>query len=154
MLLIIPLELVPLHVTCISSNWRNIYHSIPELHKRAPLHGNIQVGNIFQHPIDKRLIFCLTDPVDEGGTREGDAHFEGREAVFGKAEVEEGGHGDGGSAELLLLFGEVGTTNVADSAFVAEMGEEGVHFWGDSLDGGVTWDFWDFIREIGREQGM
>lgn len=95
-------------------------------------------------------LYLVADPVDEGGAREGDAHFEGREAVFGKAEVEEGGHGDGGSAELLLLFGEVGTTDVADSAFVAKTGEEGVHFWRDSLDGGVRWDFWGFL---GREGG-
>lgn len=72
-------------------------------------------------------LYLVADSVDEGGAREGDAHFEGREAVFGKAEVEEGGHGDGGSAELFLLFGEVGTTDVADSAFVAKTGEEGVH---------------------------
>jgi len=39
-----------------------------------------------------------------------------RKAVFGKAEVEERGHRDGGTAELLLLFDEVGTTDVADSA--------------------------------------
>jgi hypothetical protein len=153
-LLIIPLELVPLRVTCISSNRRNINHPIPELYKRAPLHRNIQVGYIFEHPVDKRLIFSLADPVNKGGTREGDAHFEGREAVFSKAEVEDGGYRDGGSAELLLLFGEVGTTDIADSAFVAETGEEGVHFWRDSLDGGVSWDFWDFLGEKGREQGI
>ena len=153
MLPVIPLELVPLRVTCISSNRRYIHHPVPELHKRAPLHGDIQVGNIFQHPVDKRLILCLADPVDEGGTREGDTHFEGCEAVFGKAEVEEGGYRDGGSAELLLLFGEVRTTDVADSAFVAETGEEGVHFWRDSLDGGVSWDFWDFLGGEGGGRG-
>ena len=83
-----------------------------------------------------------------------DAQFEGHEAVFGKAKVEEGGHGDGGSAELLLLFGEVGTTDVADSAFVAETGEKGVHFWRDSLDSGVSWDFWHFLGERRKTQGM
>lgn len=99
-------------------------------------------------------LYLVADPVDEGGAREGDAHFEGHEAVFGKVEVEEGGHGDGGSAELLLMFGEVGTTDVAGSAFVAKTGEEGVHFWRDSLDGGVCWGFWDFLGEGGRGQGV
>lgn len=145
MLLVIPLELVPLRVTCISSNRRNIHHPIPELDKCAPLDGNIQVGNVCQHPVDQRLVLCLADPLDEGGTREGDAQFEGREAVFGKAEVEEGGHRDGGSAELLLRLGKVGTTDVADRALVAETGEEGEHLWRGRLDGGVSWDFWDFL---------
>lgn len=112
---------------------------MPEFHKRGPLQGNAQVGNLFQHPADKRPTLCLVDPVDEGRNREEDAHPEGSKAIFGKAEVEEGGYGDGdgGSAELFLLLGEVGAADVVDSAFVAEAGEEEVHFWRSSLEVGL-----------------
>jgi hypothetical protein len=142
MRLIIPLELVHLRVTCPLSNRRNIHHTIPELNKGAPLDWNIQVGDVFQHPADECLVLYLTDPFDKRGPRERDTHSKGYEAVFGKAEVEEGGHWDGVSTELPLLFGEVAATNIADGTFVAETAEEGVHLWRDRLDRGVSWASW------------
>jgi hypothetical protein len=47
-------------------------------------------------------IQSINEVIEKGTTK-----FEGREAVFGKAEVEEGGHEDGRGDELLLLFGKV-----------------------------------------------
>lgn len=65
--------------------------------------------------------------------RQWHAELVGREPVFREAEVEERGYGDGGSAELFLLLGEVGATDEADSYFLAERGEERKHFGGGGL---------------------
>ena len=67
-----------------------------------------------------------------------DTEFVGGQTVFGEAEVEEGGYGDGGGADLLLLFGEVGAADEADGYFMAQGGEKGEHFKGDGLVGFVS----------------
>lgn len=79
------------------------------------------------------LVFPFADPLDEAVRRERHAQPVGREPVFRKAEVEERGHGDGGSAELLLLLGQVGAADEADGYLFAQGGEEAQHFRGDGL---------------------
>lgn len=77
--LIVPLEIVPLRITCILSNWRNTHH------KHHPLCRTIQVGNVYSHPLEKRTILGLVDLIDKGRTVEGTSELERHEAVFGKA---------------------------------------------------------------------
>lgn len=132
MLQIKPLIRRPLLITRIPPHRTNINHPIPELHKRAPLHRQLQIRDIMQDELDQLLVLLLADPRDEGLRREFLAQLVGREAVLREAEVEHGCDGDVGAegAELLLLFGEVGAADEADGAFLAEGGEEGEDFGG------------------------
>ena len=86
-----------------------------------------------QDPVDEFLVGRLAEPFYEGERGQGDAHADGRQAVFGEAEVEHAGYEGGGCAELLLLFGQVGTADEADGDAVAEGGEEVEHFGRDGL---------------------
>lgn len=90
-----------------------------------------------QNKLDKLLVRLLSDPIDKGLSGEGCAHTVGRESVFWEAVIEEGGYVDGGGAELFLLLCEVGAADVADGDFVAELREEGEHFGGGGLGGGL-----------------
>ena len=134
--LVIIHELNPLRLRRIPPNRRNIHHAIPKLDKRPPLDRNIQVGHVPEHEIHKLFVFFLAEPADEAGAGEGLAETVGYESVFGKTEIEEGGYGDVGCAELFLLFYEVGAADEADGALVAELGEEGEHGGGYWLEDG------------------
>ena len=132
-LIVISVELVPLLRCRIPANRAHIDHSIPELDESTPLNRNIQISNVMQDPARQLLVLLLADPANEGGLWERDAHAEGGQTVFGEAEVEEGGYGYVGCAELFLLFGEVGTADVPNGDVVAEFGEELEHFGGGGL---------------------
>ena len=129
------LILHPLLHTRIPANRTNINHPIPELHKRTPLHRNIQIRDVSKQEIDQLLVRVLAEPLDERMRGQRHAHTDSGEPVLREAEVEEGGYRDAGGAELLLLFGEVRAANEADRDFVAEGGEELEHFWGNGLGG-------------------
>jgi len=105
MLLIIALILVPLLDRRVPANGTNINHAIAELDEGAPLHGDIQIGDIMQDEVHQGLVFGLAEPLDERGRGERRARLEGREPVLGEAEVEERGDGHVGGPELLLLLG-------------------------------------------------
>lgn len=135
MLPIVLIKRIPLLHTRIPADGTNIHHPIPKLHKRAPLNRQVQIRHIMQHKPHKLLVLVLAQPLYEAVTCEGYAEFIGCEPVFAETEVEHGGDGDGGGAELLLLFGEVGAADESDGYFVAEGGEEGEHFGGCGLVG-------------------
>lgn len=129
------LILIALLNRSIPANRAHIDHAIAELHKRAALHGDIQVGDVVQDELDQLLVVVLADPLDEAVRRERHAHADGGQPVLREAEVEEGGDGDAGGAELFLLLGEVGAADEADGDFMAEGGEELEHLRGDGLEG-------------------
>ena len=108
---------------------------LPELDKCTSLDRTLNIRNISQTEIDQGLVSLLAQPSDKALTRQGFAESEGSKTVFGEAEVEEAGYEYGRSAELFLLFGEVGTSDEANCAFVTEGGEELQHFGGDGLIG-------------------
>ena len=119
----------------IPANRAHVDHAVAELDESAALHRDVQVGDVVQDELDQLLVVVLADPLDEAVRRERHAHADGRQAVLREAEVEEGGDGDAGGAELLLLLGEVGAADEADGDFVAEGGEELQHLGGDGLEG-------------------
>ena len=127
------LILVALLDRSIPANRADIDHAIAELDECATLHRDVQVGDVVQDELDQLLVVVLADPLDEAVRRERHAHADGRQAVLREAEVEEGGDGDAGGAELLLLLGQVGAADEADGDFVAEGGEELEDFGGDGL---------------------
>ena len=129
------LILVALLNRSIPANRAHIDHAIAELHKRAALHGDVQISDVVQDEAHELLVVVLANPLDEAVRRERHAHADGRQAVLREAEVEERGDGGAGGAELLLLLGEVGAADEADGDFVAEGGEELEHFGGDCLEG-------------------
>jgi hypothetical protein len=118
----------------IPANRAHIDHAIAELDKSPALHRNIQIGHIMQNEPDKLLVILLANPLDETVRRERHTHADRRQAVLSKAEVEEGGDGDAGGAELFLLLGEVGAADEADGDFVAQGGEELQHLGRDGLE--------------------
>ena len=130
---IVLLILVPLGDAGVSANGADVDHAIPELDECAPLLGNLEVGNVVQDELDELLVRLLAQPSDEAVRGKGHAHAIGRETVLGEAEVEERGHGYGGSAELLLLLYKVGAAHETDGDLVPEAGEEFEHLGGDSL---------------------
>jgi hypothetical protein len=132
-LLVVSFILIPLLHTRIPPHRTNINHPIPKLHKRAPLKRDLQIRNIMQNKPNQLLILFLPNPLNEAMGGERDAHFVGCEPVLGEAEVEHGRYGSGGSAELLLLLGEVGAADEADGYFLAEVVEELEHFGGYGL---------------------
>ena len=91
----------------------DINHARPKLNKR-PSHRRqpLKIGNVLEAELDEALVLLLAEPFDEGVGGNGTAEAKGGQAVFGKAEVEEGGDGDGGGAELFLLFDEVGASDL------------------------------------------
>lgn len=111
----------------------DVDHAVAELDKGAPLHGTVDLAHVPQAEVHELLVLVLAQPGDEAVPRQRLAQSVGGEAVFRKGEVEEGGHVDGGRAELFLLFDEVGAADEADGAFVAEGGEEGEDFGGGGL---------------------
>lgn len=127
--------LPPLLLTSVPANGADINHAVSELHKRAPLHRNFQVGDVVQQEAHEFLIPLLPDPGDEVLVRERLAHAKGCEAVFRKAKVEEGLYGDLGGCKLFLLFEQVGAAYEADCDAVPEGGKEGEHCWGDCAAG-------------------
>lgn len=132
--LIIGLEVVSLLSAGVTSHGANVDHSVTELEERASLDGNIQISNVMQNKLDEFLVSLLADPLDEAVGRQLLAQLEGRQAILGEAEVEQGGDGyTGGFADLLLLLFEVGAADEADGAFLAEGGEGGQDFGGGVL---------------------
>lgn len=116
------LVLVALLDRSIPSDRADIDHAIAELDESTALHGDVQVGDVVQDELDQLLVVVLADPLDEAVRRERHAHADGRQAVLREAKVEEGGDGNAGGAELLLLLGEVGAADETDGDFVAEGG--------------------------------
>lgn len=133
MLLVVRLVLVSLRHARVPPDGAHVDHAVPELDKGAPLDGDVQVRHVVQDELDQLLVLRLADPLDEAVRRQGHAALEGREPVFGKAEIEEGGDRDLGRAELLLLLGHVAAAYIADGAFLAERGKEGEHLCGGRL---------------------
>lgn len=123
------LKVVPLLGARVPSNGADVDHAVTELDKGTPLDGDIQVSDVVQAEFDELLVGLLANPADEAVRGERLAQLVGRETVLGEAEVEEGGDGDaGGLSELLLLLNEVGATNEANGAFLAEGLEEVENF--------------------------
>ena len=85
---------------------------VPEFNECPPLDGYVDAGEIHEAEVDELLVFGLAEPLDEAVAGERYAEPVGRQPVFREAEVEERGYGDGGRAELLLLFGEVGASDL------------------------------------------
>ena len=73
--------------------------------------------------------------MNETATGQGLAHAVGDQAIFGEAEVEEGGDGNGRGAQVRLLLDQVGAADEANGAFVAEGGQELEHGGGCILAG-------------------
>jgi hypothetical protein len=117
----------------IPANRAHVDHAIAEFHERAALHRDVQVGDVVQDEAHQLLVVVLANPLDETVRSERHAHADGREPVLGEAVVEESRDGDAGSAELFLLFGEIGAADEADGDFVAECGEELEHLRRDGL---------------------
>lgn len=115
---------------------------IPELHERPSLDRDIKLTDIFQAEIDQLLVLLLAQPPNKARAWQFLAQPVGSEAVLREAEIEERGHGYGGCAELFLLLYEVGATDEADGAFVAEGGEQLEHGGGDVLGRGVSGGRW------------
>jgi hypothetical protein len=128
------LILRPLIIASVTPNRRHVDHAVPELHECTSHDWQIQLCNILQAELGELLVLFFPEPSDEGGRGEGFTETESTEAVFGEAEVEEGGYVYGIAAELFLLFFEVGAANVANGDFLAEGGEEGEHFGGGWLN--------------------
>src|SRR5450432_244525 len=138
------LILIPLLNASIPAHGRHINHAIPKLDKRAPLDRQLEIRNIMQHEFDQGLILLLADPFDKRVRGERHAHLVGRQAILGKAKVEERRDGDGRRADLFLLLCEVGAADEADGYFVAQGGEEGQHGGRDGLWFLVSFMVWGF----------
>ncbi len=110
-----------------------LFQSIPEFNKRPRLNGTLYIRNISQTEVHQLLILLLPQPPNEAVASQLLSKSNSRQAIFSEAEIEEAGDGDGGCAELFLLFDEIGSANEAYGAFMAESGEELEHFGGDSL---------------------
>jgi hypothetical protein len=108
---------------------------IPKLDKSPPLDRTLHIRQISQHIIHQLLIPFLAQPPHKALARQLLAEPIRREAVLGKAEVEQRRDGDGGRAELFLLFDEVGATDEANSASMPERREELQHGRGHRLRG-------------------
>jgi hypothetical protein len=128
------LILVALLDRSIPADRADVDHTIAELNKRAALHRDIQIGHVVQDEAHQLLVVVLPNPLDEAVRRERHTHTDRREPVLREAEVEEGGDGDAGGAELFLLLGEVGAADEADGDFVAQGGEELQHLGRDGLE--------------------
>ena len=115
--------------------------SIPELHKRPRLNRTLNIRNISQTKIHQFLILLLPQPANEAITRQRLPQSNSRQAIFREAEIEKPRDGDGGCAELFLLFDEIGAANETYCAFMPEGGEELKHFGGDGLGGlfSISW---------------
>lgn len=105
MLIIVSVELISLLDTGVSSNRTNVNHTVAKLDECAALNGDLEISEVVHNVLDEGLVFLFADPFDEGVGGEGDTEFIGCQAVFSEAEVEERGYGNGGRAELFLLFG-------------------------------------------------
>lgn len=127
-LLIVGFKIVTFLVARVTADGGDVDHAVAELNKRAALDGDVEVGNVVQAEVGKLLPLVLADPLDEAVGRELLAQLVRRQAVLGEAVVEEGDNGDASRlAELLLLLDQVGATDEADGALLAEGGEEGEH---------------------------
>lgn len=116
----------------------HVDHAVPELDKRAPLDGDVEVGDVVQAEVGQLLPPVLAQPLDEAVGGQLLAELVRREAVLGEAEVEERGDGDArGLAELLLLLGQVGAADEADGALLAEGRQHGEGFRGCFLRDGA-----------------
>lgn len=112
MLLVVRFELIPFINSRVPPNWTHIDHAISELDKGASLLRQIYASYVLETEVREPLVLGLAKPLDEGVTSEGLAKTVGGQAIFGETEVEERGNEDGGCAELFLLFGKVGATNL------------------------------------------
>lgn len=136
-LLVVRLKLLALLDAGVSADGADVDHAVAELDKGAPLDGDVEIGDVVEAEVGKLLVLVLADPADEVVGVEGLAQLEGRESVLGEAEVEEGGDGDaGGLAELFLLLLEVGATDEADGALLAEAAQELEDLGGSGLGAG------------------
>ncbi len=86
--------------------------NVPKLHESPPLDGDIQSRDIHQAEIDQCLILVLAQPLDETAAGQRLAQSVRRQTVLRETEVEERCDVDGGGAELFLLFGEVGASDL------------------------------------------
>lgn len=105
-------EFIPLLDARIPPHRANINHAVTELHKSTALLRQAEVCNVLEAEIDQVLVLLLAEPVDEAVAGERLSETVGRQAVFGKAEVEEGGDRRRGGAELLLLLPEIGAADL------------------------------------------
>ena len=128
------LILVALLDRSVPANRAHVDHAITELNKRAALHRDIQISHVVQDEAHKLLVVVLANPLDEAVRRERHTHANSCKSVLREAEVEEGGDGDAGGAELFLLLGEVGAADKADRDFVTEGGQELEHLRRDGLE--------------------
>lgn len=132
--LVVGLKLVALLVAGVTADGADVDHAVAELDKGAALDGDVEVGNVVQHKVGELLVLGLAEPLDEAVGGQGLAELEGREAVFGEAEIKQRRDGRaGGPADLLLLLGEVGAADEADGALLAQSAQDGEDLGGGAL---------------------
>ncbi len=133
---------------------------VPKLDKGPPLDRDVDAGNVDEAEVDQLLVALLAEPLDEAVAGQRLAEPVRREAVFRKAEVEERRDGYGGRAELFLLLGEVGASDLlrwSDLGLSQGVGVGVGSCYGAEEGGREGWD-WEtdeadgaFVSELGEE---
>jgi hypothetical protein len=123
--LVVGLEVVALLGGGVTADGADVDHAVAELDKGAALDRDVEVGDVVEAEVGELLVLVLADPADEAVGGKGLPQLEGRQAVLGEAEVEEGRNGNaGGLAELLFLLLQVGAADEANGALLTELLED------------------------------
>lgn len=147
--IIVGLKVVALLDAGVATNGAHVDHAVAELDKGAALDGDVEVGNVVQAEADELLVAVFADKLDEAVGLEGLAQLEGRQTVLREAKVEEGRDGDArGLAELLLLLAEVGASDEANGALLAQRLEQREHFGRCALDEGNEFFFFLIVCQF------
>lgn len=100
-------KLVPLIHAGISTNRANVDHSIAEFNESTTLLGQLDAREVSEREVDEFLVLVLSNPLNEAVASKVLAQTDRSQSVFSEAEVKERGDLRGGSAELLLLLGQI-----------------------------------------------
>jgi len=133
---------------------------VPKLDKGPPLDRDVDAGDVDEAEVDQLLVAVLAEPLDEAVAGQRLVEPVRREAVLREAEVEERRDGYGGRAELFLLLGEVGASDLlrwSDLGLSRGVGVGVGSCYGAEEGGREGWD-WEtdeadgaFVSELGEE---
>ena len=92
----------------ITTDWADIYHTIPKLNKGTThCWETLEFRNVSQTELSKFLVFLFADPFEEGARGKLFAKAVSSETVLGEAEVEDGGDRNRSGSELFFLFNKI-----------------------------------------------
>ncbi|KAH3667606.1 hypothetical protein OGATHE_003129 [Ogataea polymorpha] len=141
----------------VSSNWRNIDHTLSEFNKRSSSDRQVQIGKVSQDKLDQLVVLLFANPANKGCRRKRFSKLVGGQTIFTETEIK---LVQNVRAQLLDLLGKITSSNKSNNTLLSEGLQSSLHLWRDGesgwSQGSVNVEKTDGLRlfSIGKRHGI